>query len=203
MSRCCAVPPAGASPLHPTPFSLSCQRERGKRKAPTRTAGLGPDRDGDASAHTAASPIVVRQRRGLEGARGTGRPWHRKPSPASSDEHSPNEPRTGFDAHWGFHHHRSVTMVLGGLVDRYPGRLVPSLSQSLEGWWQCEPRHRHHGPALGRLCALAPFFAPRFFGKTKKCGSGFGGEAPEGCIAQQPTARRPTVQQDSNEERAP
>jgi len=167
--------PAGVfNPCTPTRISLSCQRNAGQRKARTRTAALGAGRGGVASAHTETSPIVVRHRRGPEGARGTGRPWHRKPSPPSPDGHSPNQPKTVSGAGWGFHHHRAAPMVLGGLVDRYPGRLASCLSQSLEGWWPCEPRHRHHGPALGRLCALAPFSSPFLFGKTKRKGSGAG-----------------------------
>ncbi len=43
----------------------------------------------------------------------------------------------------------------------------------------CEPDVQSR-PTLGRLRALAPFSSPFLFGKTKRKGSGFGGEAPEG-----------------------
>ncbi len=64
-------------------------------------------------------------------------------------------------------------MVCGARDDRYSGRRRHQRPwQSEEGWCQYEQALRHHSPPLGRLCGLAPFFAPRFFGKTKKCGSG-------------------------------
>ena len=167
--------PAGVfNPCTPTRISLLRQRNAGQRKAPMRTVALGANCDGGAWAHTDTSPHLT----------ATGRTTKAPGVPVvpGSEDHgrqaTKNRPPISFisrqTARWGSVHRRKPEMVCGGLVGRYSGQLSGQVFAVPEGVWEpCEPAVQSR-PARGRLRALAPFFAPRFFGKTKKCGSGAG-----------------------------
>ncbi len=180
---CRSLQPAGISPRQATPFSLLRQRKGGKRKAPMSTVALGANCDGGAWAHTDTSPHLTSTGRTTKAPGVPVVPGSEDHGPRATKNRPPISARDHLTARWGSVHRRKPVMVCVGLVGRYSGQLSARVFAVPEGVWEpCEPDVQSRA-ALGGVRAFSAFFAPRFFGAAKKCGSGCGVEDPTGSHA--------------------